>query len=327
MAIDFVLPWVDGADTKWQAKRQRYVTETTTGATSNRFRDYGTLKYWFRAVACYAPWVHHIYLVTDNQRPDFLDLSHPKLTIVDHRHFIPRAYLPTFNSNTIELNLHRISGLADQFVLFNDDLFLNTPLKPDFFFDRKGLPKYAAIFRPIMPQSEYDHILLNDLIVLNQNFDKEAVLKAQWSKLLTPIYGYRLISNLNTWLHRGGFEGFQLMHTAIPHLKATFDTVWQAAPKALQQTCQDRFRMPSKECNQYLLKDWNICTGAFAPKAYDQASFISLNEIEYKQRLFHQKKYPILCINDDRVVAFEEKSQRLQQILAKKFSKKCTFEK
>lgn len=325
--IDFVLPWVDGSAPEWQAKRARYAPAAMTGTQANRFRDYGTLKYWFRAVARYAPWVHRIYVVTDGQRPAGLDWTHPKLSLVDHRDFIPSTYLPTFNSNTIELNLQRLPQLSARFVLFNDDLFLNQPVAPSFFFDRRGLPRYAAIFRPIMPQHDFDHILLNDLIVLNQNFDKLAVLKTHWSKFLSPTYGYKLLSNLDTWLHRGGFEGFQLMHTALPHLKATFDTVWQAAPQAMAQTCAQRFRTPIYECNQYLMKDWNICTGRFAPADPNQSYFISLNEINYNQRLFHQKKPKLICINDDEVVDFTQKCQELHQILAHKFPRKCIFEK
>ena len=41
--------------------------------------------------------------------------------------------LPTFNSHAIELNLHRIPGLAPAFLYFNDDFFLGQRAFPDDF--------------------------------------------------------------------------------------------------------------------------------------------------------------------------------------------------
>ncbi|MFD1672038.1 capsular biosynthesis protein [Agrilactobacillus yilanensis] len=324
MKIDFVLPWIDGHDPKILA--QQKALEPTGYSQVARFRDYGTLAYWFRAVERYTPWVNHIFLLTNGQVPPFLNQASPKVTVIDHRAFIPEEYLPTFNSNTIELNLHRIPALAEHFVLFNDDLFINAPLTPNFFFNTAGLPRYAAIFRPIMPQSTFDHLLLNNLIVLNQHFNKFQVLKANLGQFLSPLYGLRLISNLGTWLHRGGFEGFVLTHTALPHLKSTFEAVWQAVPQEMTQTCQDTFRQPKNECNQYLVKEWNICTGRFAPGRYDQAAMVSLNDILNHTADFQNTKHKLLCINDDEVVDFSAKTACLAAALAQKFPEKSQFE-
>lgn len=68
----------------------------------------GYLKYWFRGVEKYAPWVHKIYFVTCGQKPDWLNENHDKLVLVNHEDYIPHEYLPTFSSHTIELNFHRI---------------------------------------------------------------------------------------------------------------------------------------------------------------------------------------------------------------------------
>lgn len=94
-----------------------------------RFRDYDTFKYWFRAIEKNATWVNRIYLVTCGHLPKWLNVQHPKLTVVKHSDFIPEAYLPTFSSDTIALNLHRIKGLSENFVYFNDDMFLINPTK------------------------------------------------------------------------------------------------------------------------------------------------------------------------------------------------------
>ena len=123
--IDFVILWVDGNDPKWKRRRAFFSPEEKdNGSTENRFRDWGLLRYWFRGAECFAPWVNRIFFVTDGQIPPWLNREHPRLRIVSHEEYIPPQYLPTFNSNVIELWLHRIPELAEQFVLFNDDMYL-----------------------------------------------------------------------------------------------------------------------------------------------------------------------------------------------------------
>lgn len=139
--IDFVITWVDGSDPDWLEIRSPYLRdlkETNNldywNLSEARYRDWGLLRYWFRTVEKYTPWVRKIFFVTFNQIPNWLNLNNPKLEIVNHNDFIPERYLPTFNSHCIELNLHRIKGLSDRFVYFNDDMFIKAPLNEEFFF-------------------------------------------------------------------------------------------------------------------------------------------------------------------------------------------------
>ena len=124
--IDFVLPWVDGADLDWLAQKRKYensgepMSKSDADANADcRYRDFGLMRYWFRSVERYAPWVRKVFFVTCGQKPEWLDESCPRLRLVNHADYIPADYLPTFQSNTIELNLHRIPGLSERFVLFN----------------------------------------------------------------------------------------------------------------------------------------------------------------------------------------------------------------
>ena len=74
----------------------------------NRFVDLGQLKYSLRAIEKYAPWVNHVYIVTNGERPSWLAKS-SKVSIISHAQiFRYKAALPVFNSNAIEMNLHRI---------------------------------------------------------------------------------------------------------------------------------------------------------------------------------------------------------------------------
>ena len=99
-----------------------------------RFREMNIFRYWFRAVERYAPWVNKVFLVTNGKFPDWINPDNPKLVLVKHEDYIPEEYLPTFNSCTIELHLHRIKDLSEHFVYFNDDIMLNGLVSPDYFF-------------------------------------------------------------------------------------------------------------------------------------------------------------------------------------------------
>lgn len=134
--IDIVIPWVDGGDPAWQKLHDSYTAGKTADNTEARYRDWGTLPFWFRGISRYAPWVRTVHFVTWGHLPPWLNLSCPKLHVVKHEDYIPSQYLPTFSSHTIELNLHRIPGLAEHFLYFNDDVFLAAPTTPEDFFHR-----------------------------------------------------------------------------------------------------------------------------------------------------------------------------------------------
>ncbi|MFC4906862.1 stealth family protein [Actinomadura gamaensis] len=147
--IDVVYTWVDGGDPAWRARRDA-AHERVTGqalheqaANESRYISRDELRYSLRSLALFAPWVRHIYLVTDAQVPSWLNTAHPKITVVDHKEiFGDRGVLPTFNSHAIESQLHHIEGLSEHFLYFNDDVFLGRPLAPTSFFHPNGTGKF-----------------------------------------------------------------------------------------------------------------------------------------------------------------------------------------
>ncbi len=146
--VDIVYMWVDGSDPKWLAK-QRRVVESLTGVVlpdstdSARFRDNGELKYSMRSVFAYCPWVRNVILVTDAQIPDWLDVSHPRVRVVDHTElFGAEGQLPTFNSHAIGSRIHRISGLSERYLIVNDDVFFGKELEAEAFFLANGMTKF-----------------------------------------------------------------------------------------------------------------------------------------------------------------------------------------
>lgn len=128
--IDFVVTWVDGNDPIWQASKAKYAELADITLNSDaRYRDWDIFKYWFRAVEKYAPWVNKVFLITEGHLPEWINLEHPKLVHIKHSDYIDEKYLPTFSSHPIEWFYHKIPGISDTFVSFNDDMFLNDVLE------------------------------------------------------------------------------------------------------------------------------------------------------------------------------------------------------
>ncbi|GIE93647.1 stealth family protein [Paractinoplanes rishiriensis] len=148
--IDVVYTWVDGGDPDWRARKAAalrengWVSEVSgQAANDSRFVSRDELRYSLRALHAFAPWVRHIFLVTDGQVPAWLDTGRPDLTVVTHREiFGDTGRLPTFNSQAIESRLHRIPGLAEHFLYLNDDVILGRPVAPEMFFTPGGLTRF-----------------------------------------------------------------------------------------------------------------------------------------------------------------------------------------
>ena len=181
--VDFVIPWVDGADVTWYEKKLKYSGKLSGDENINRYRDWGTLKYWFRGVEKYAPWVNKVYLITDNQTPEWIDLQCSKLQLINHSDFIPSKNLPTFSSHPIELNMHRISALSEHFVYFNDDCFLTKPVEKSLFF-KNDVPCDSPVLSPIIMEKKdcVGKICANNMGVINTYFQKADVMrnKRKW---------------------------------------------------------------------------------------------------------------------------------------------------
>lgn len=183
--IDIVYTWVDGSDAKWQEIRNHHFTQykilirNTDANTKNRFRNRDELRYSLRSVFQFAKFINHIYIVTFNQVPKWLKYD-PRITIIDHQEIFPhKEDLPTFNSQSIESNLHRIPNLTEKFIYLNDDVFFTKELtKEDFFTDTGHIRFILCPNRgpegPVVPgESAYDSSLKNTDSLLNSCFKNE----------------------------------------------------------------------------------------------------------------------------------------------------------
>jgi hypothetical protein len=150
--IDVVYTWVDGSDPRWHVIFSEYALKEGVSAAAvakRRFKDHEELRYSLRSIHTYAPWVHHIYIVTFGQRPSWLAES-PMITIVDHTELFKNPqHLPTFNSMAIECNLHHIRGLQEHYLYFNDDVFLGRNTTPNDYFTPTNKMKVFLSKRPL----------------------------------------------------------------------------------------------------------------------------------------------------------------------------------
>lgn len=152
MEIDLVYLWVDGNDPTWLAKKKTFLGEENDESLSinckGRYANNDELKYSLRSIEMYAPWIRKIFIVTDNQIPEWINETNTKIKIVDHKQIMPKESLPCFNSCLIEHYIHRIPELSEHFIYANDDMFINKKVLPDDFFTNNGLPIIRLTKKP-----------------------------------------------------------------------------------------------------------------------------------------------------------------------------------
>ena len=324
--IDFIIIWVDNQDPKWINEKSKYNNGEEQANSEIRYRDWGNLKYWFRAVENYAPWVRKIHFVTCGQKPKWINENHPKLNLINHDDYIDAKYLPTFSSHVIELNLHRIPDLAEKFVYFNDDMFINDYVSPEDFFCGE-LPKDCAVLNTIkMDRHGIPHIIVNNLCLLSEYFDFKIQFKKNINKWINPIYGKYLLRTM-CLLPWNMFAGFYELHTPYSYLKETFKSVWEKEEDYLNHVCEHRFR-DDKDVNQWLMRYWQLAEGKFVPRSPDFGKmYILQDDIQEIIKDIDSNRHKTICINDsNKVVDFERTKTKLLCSFEKKFPHKSSYE-
>lgn len=307
--VDFVVTWVDGNDPKWLQEFNKYCPENTLMNGKERFRDWDNLQYLFRGFEYFTPWVNKIYFVTWGHVPKWLDVSHPKIEIVPHSDFLQEKNLPLFNINAIETNFHRIKGLSEHFVYFNDDCFLLEPIDKSTFF-KNGLPVNAAISN-IMHEGVIAPIVLNDIDIINKHFNrhrgekltKRGIMMKHFWKWFHPSYGTKLLDNL-LLMYWKTFSGFVTYHQPQPFLKSTYEEVWSKEPELLERVSASKFRS-NTDVNQYLFRFWQFAKGTFMPdsakNAFQRRKYVELRTLEGVERAcddIREQRFQMYCLND-----------------------------
>ncbi|MBR3280730.1 MAG: Stealth CR1 domain-containing protein [Clostridia bacterium] len=309
--IDFVIIWVDGGDKEWQQERNKYAGKDPEDIAEYRFRDWDNLKYWFRAVEKYAPWVNNVFFVTNGQKPEWLNINCTRLKWIKHEDYIPKKWLPTFSSHPIELNLHRIEELSNKFVYFNDDMFLTDYVTESDFFD-KGLPKYYAQLDINLNVDElFGHIILNDAQFINQNIELKEYFKSNKKKWFDNTHSFKNKFK-NYFLSRYGLiSSIKNLHLPSPILKSTIDELWNSNPETFEMTCNNKFRSIT-DINQYVFSWYDIVRGNFSSVRPNIGNYyIAGPHDKLIADSIKNRKYKLLCINDTNETVDFEKSKKI----------------
>lgn len=329
--IDFIITWVDGNDLDWQKEKNKYDGNMiNSGNCRERYRDWEQLKYWFRGVEKYAPWVNKIYFVTCGQKPEWLNEKNKKLVLINHSDYMPEKYLPTFSSHPIELNFNKIKNLSEHFVYFNDDVFLINKVKPTDFFVN-GIPKDDYVENVLIPYGNGDYfpfIMMNNSEFINKYFNKRKVIKEKPFMYFNFKYGFS--NNLKNifMLLFSKYSGFSVSHQSSAFLKSTLDVVWEKEFDLLDDVCKHKFRTKN-DVNQYIFKYWQYCTHNFVPRkcSFGKSMTITDNNENIVKSILG-KKYKTLCINDSgKLKNFELQKKIINDTFEKKFPEKSSFEK
>lgn len=164
MPIDAVILWVDGSDPAIMRKHAQFadnpseIQRNDIGGSA-RYTDTREIEYCVSSILTFAPFIRNIFIITDNQNPGLDTLINNRfpnrkdaIKIVDHKVIFSgyEEFLPTFNSNSIETMMWRIPDLSEQFVCFNDDVFLAAPTRETDFFAKEGVP--IGYWKPVNRQ-------------------------------------------------------------------------------------------------------------------------------------------------------------------------------
>ncbi len=280
--IDAVYTWVDGADPAWRERMQRaraaeegreYHAEAHG---DQRFVQRDELRYSMRSLEMYAPWIRHVYLVTDQQVPDWLDRSHLKVSIVDHRDiFDDHSVLPVFNSNAIISRLHHIPGLGEHYIYLNDDFFLGRPLSPNHFFTPSG----QALVNPSNNRRPFG----------------AASAKAEPHINLTR--------NMRTLIERefGVTISRAIKHTPYPQLRSVHEEMEARFAEVYRRTTSSRFRHHEDIVADQLFHYYAQCIGkaVVGNLRYDYFSLGLATELPRLEQLIQLRNRDVFCLNDD----------------------------
>ena len=283
--MDIVITYVNGLDPEWQ---KSYEKHTNTPILEKRFRDWGTLKYLFRCIEKNMPFIRKVHLIVaqESQIPAWINRS--TINIVLHKDIIPQENLPTFNCNPIEMNLHRIEGLDEEFLYFNDDMFPILPCEPtDFFRNGKGV---IEINKHILAIGMFKKIC--------RNSDRTA----RTALGLKPSISF-----------------LRPQHICSPMLKSECEELCKKVEPQIKAS-MSRVRNDSN-LNQYLFLDYMYLKGKIINERLSKKHFsLGIVSIKKLKEFILTPTHKLTCIND--VQMSEARYKELHNVLLETFDSK-----
>jgi hypothetical protein len=307
--IDIVYTWVNYNDIEFQKNIKKY-KKSDKDYDKARFTSYNELKFSLRSVEMFAPWVNKIYIVTNGQVPEYLDLKNRKLKIIFHDEIIEKQFLPTFNSHVIESCLHRINALSENYIYLNDDVLFTRPIGPNYFFNSNGLINLFATKKKI------ENGPLSSLSTDTENASKNS------AQLLYRQTGY--------------FCNFLFSHTFHPQLKSTNIQIEEIFRSEINLMKENKFRgLSDINIPTFLSHHFNYlkAKGVFRKTSCMYFNIRSPSALMYYNSLLGRKNTMhapySMCLNDK--TSFGKNLQNYDELLLSflntYFNEKSSFEK
>ena len=299
--IDLVITYLNNNDKKWQRDYKTYskIEKKKYNPFDVRFRDWNNFKYVLRSIANYMSFIKNLYIVVsdESQIPEYVNTDTTK--IIFHKDIIPEKYLPTFNSNTIELFIYKIPKLSENFLYTNDDIFITNNISVNDFYDNEMNPKIDVFEKRITRNNVYINSLRNTQeLVLNE-------------------HNITFKSNLSL---------LRSNHSINPMKKSMWEYYWDKYKNEMSNSIT-RFRDKSnitQELSNYhfFIKDKNNVTKR------NTRYFSFINSTTYDlENLINDKNITAICINDNGVIDFDIYKTEVNVILERKYPNKCIYEK
>ena len=323
--VDMVYLWCDGKDPEFLRRKAEF-SEKIEGAAGDgfsqiRFFDNEELKYSLRSLVKYAPWIRHVFIVTDRQKPAWLDTENPKVTIVDHSEIMPKEIIPCFNSSVIERYIGFIPGLSEHFLYGNDDMFFGEKVSKDFFF-RDGKPivrlRYYHDRRDIRSLAQFREYVENDFWGKTFANAYEMVIAKNWLKDDWPYF--ELHHNIDAYTKTDFVNAFLKYKDELDRRVSRFRTIFdvQRIFFSLEMLLNKQGELRILKHYTRQLKIFFFLKGIFPESYYLDAKAKSIFVIGCL--------CPILfCINNSGISEFGNKMERMY--LEHRFPKKSSFEK
>lgn len=302
--IDIVLTWVNNKDPEWLKDYLFYLDNKFNKeiAGQQRFEHLESLQYIFRGVENFLPWVRQIHFVTAEHVPDWLNLDHPKLHLISHSQiFSEKSYLPTFNSNAIEMCFLNIPDLAEKFIYFNDDMFVVKPLNTSRFF-AKNIPKDFFALKILHHDGIFSHGLHSTMRIINKEIkNKKKFFFSNFFKIFNINYGIKINFRNFLLIPFTPFSLFQIYHHPQPLLKSSLIEIIKKYPVEINNTRASRFKSPT-DVSPYIFRFINLVNGKFSPFYPRDTFYFDVKEIsELKNQLvkvINKKNINFVCFNE-----------------------------
>jgi hypothetical protein len=280
--MDIVITYVNGLDPLWQ---KDYEAHTSIPVLTKRFRDWGTLRYLMRGIEVNMPFIRKVHLVVarDSQVPEWVNRD--VVNVVLHEDIIPAEFLPTFNCNPIEMHLHRIKDLDEEYMYFNDDVFPMLPCKPtDLFVDGKGV---LGMSRHLLSLDMFKKICRNSDVVA-----RKALGKRPQITFLRP------------------------QHVCTPMLRSECCELYESVEQDIRSSISKT--RTAKNISQYLFLDYMYLKGKLINRRLSKRHFsLGITSVEKLRKFITNPDRMFTCIND--VQLSEERYEELRCVLTESF--------